>query len=94
MEARKNQQSKKSEASGKKAVSRYIPVETRKILKAEYGTKCAIPHCQKPSKTIHHTARFAISQSHNPYYLAPICREHHNIAHTIDQKMIEAVHRA
>ncbi|MFA5820660.1 MAG: hypothetical protein WC873_00910 [Candidatus Gracilibacteria bacterium] len=70
-----------------KPVSRYIPSKTKKILQAEHGTKCAITHCKKPAKAIHHTARFALSQAHNPRYLAPLCHEHHLIAHSIDQNM-------
>ncbi|MFA5821388.1 MAG: hypothetical protein WC873_04835, partial [Candidatus Gracilibacteria bacterium] len=62
--------------------------KTRKLLHAEYGTKCAISHCQKPAQTIHHTARFALSQAHDPHYLAPLCHEHHLIAHTIDRKFL------
>jgi len=69
-----------------KKPSRYIPAKTKKLLHATYGTKCAISHCQKPSQTIHHTTRFAISTSHDPHFLAPLCREHHQIAHSIDYK--------
>jgi len=67
-----------------KKPSRYIPAKTKKLLYAIHGTKCAITHCQKSAQTIHHTARFALSQAHNPRYLAPLCNEHHQIAHTID----------
>lgn len=67
-------------------VTRHIPAKIRKIVHAEHGTKCAIAHCQKPSQTIHHTARFAIAKNHDPHFLAPLCREHHQIAHSIDQK--------
>lgn len=69
--------------------SRYIPASIRKILKDEFGTKCAIPHCKNCSKTIHHILRFAQSQNHNPYYMAPLCKEHHDIAHSIDNKFLE-----
>ncbi len=71
-----------------KKPSRYIPSQTKKLFRAIHGTKCAIAHCQKPAKTIHHTARFSLSQSHNPHYLAPLCHEHHLIAHTIDNKFL------
>lgn len=66
--------------------SRYIPVKIKQLLREEYGTKCSMPHCTKPAQTIHHTQRFSLSQNHNPNYLAPLCREHHTIAHTIDLK--------
>ncbi|MFA5820838.1 MAG: hypothetical protein WC873_01920 [Candidatus Gracilibacteria bacterium] len=73
-----------------KKTSRYIPAKTKKFLRSEYGTKCAITHCQKSAQTTHHTARFALSQAHDPNYLAPLCHEHHLIAHAIDRKFLDA----
>jgi hypothetical protein len=70
-----------------KPASRYIPVKVRTVLQQEHGQKCAIPNCQKPAKTMHHTARFAVAHSHNPYYMAPLCQEHHLIAHAIDDRI-------
>ncbi|MFA5876701.1 MAG: hypothetical protein WC901_08510 [Candidatus Margulisiibacteriota bacterium] len=90
IENEKDEISANSALATAKKTPRYIPAKTRHLLKAEHGTKCAIAHCQKPAKTIHHTARFALSQSHNPHYLAPLCREHHLIAHTVDQKFLIA----
>jgi len=72
-----------------KSPSRYISVKIRKLLHAEFGHKCAIPHCIKDAKSIHHTARFALSQNHNPCFLAPLCKEHHDIAHSIDRRVAE-----
>jgi predicted CopG family antitoxin len=69
--------------------SRYIPVKIKQNLHKEYGTKCAIPHCTKPAEAIHHTQRYAVAQSHDPRYLAPLCREHHLIAHSIDVNFIK-----
>ncbi len=69
--------------------SRYIPARVKNILKKEYGNVCSIEHCRKPSNTIHHTRRFGVIPSHNPNYLAPLCKEHHQIAHTIDVKFNE-----
>lgn len=69
------------------AKSRYIPVEIRRHLEREYGRKCSIETCQKPAHVIHHTQRFALTPSHNPKYLAPLCRKHHAIAHAIDAKV-------
>ncbi|MFA5820601.1 MAG: hypothetical protein WC873_00580 [Candidatus Gracilibacteria bacterium] len=74
-----------SEAQTLKPDTRHIPSKIKKILKKEHGTKCAISHCQKSAQTIHHTARFAITKNHDPHFLAPLCREHHLIAHSIDQ---------
>ncbi len=66
--------------------SRYIPVKIRNILKQEHGEKCSITSCKKPANTIHHTQRFSLSSNHDPKYLAPLCKEHHTIAHSIDLK--------
>ncbi|MBI5412761.1 hypothetical protein HZA42_00250 [Candidatus Peregrinibacteria bacterium] len=71
--------------TGAKAIaSRYIPVAIKKILHEEYGTKCSIQTCKKPAQIIHHTQRFGLSQNHDPRFLAPLCKEHHAIAHSID----------
>ena len=72
------------------ATSRYIPVRIKEILKKEYGEKCSIATCQKPAAETHHVQRFSLSQNHDPRFLAPLCREHHIIAHSIDVKFHEA----
>ncbi len=64
--------------------SRCIPVSIKRIIYQEHGTKCSIKTCQKPSQQIHHTQRFSLSQSHNPQYLAPLCKEHHELAYSMD----------
>jgi hypothetical protein len=68
--------------------SRHIPIKIRRLLTREHGTKCSIPNCKQPSKTLHHTQRFALAQTHNPHYLAPLCSDHHQIAHSIDQRFV------
>jgi len=89
---RKQEQATKPQTSPKPP-TRYIPAAIRKTLKEEYGTKCAIPHCKNHSRTIHHTARFALAQNHNPYFLAPLCKEHHDIAHSMDRKFFKMKER-
>jgi len=69
--------------------SRYIPAHVKAILKEEFGQKCSIPTCQKPAQTIHHSQRFALAHTHDPRYLAPLCREHHQIAHAVDLRYAE-----
>jgi len=69
--------------------SRYIPARVRKILKKEHGTKCSIPNCNKPAEQLHHTQMFALSHTHNPAYLAPLCKNHHTLAHSINLKIQE-----
>lgn len=67
--------------------SRYIPAEVRHLLSEEYGEKCSIKTCFKPAVEIHHTQRFSLASTHDPKYLAPLCHHHHQIAHTVDQKV-------
>jgi hypothetical protein len=74
--------------------SHYIQVRIRKILKEEHGKKCSIATCSKPATTIHHTQRFSLSQTHDPMFLAPLCEDHHAIAHSIDLKYHEAREKA
>ncbi len=66
--------------------SRYIPVQIKKNIQKEHGTKCSIKACHKASEHIHHTQRFALAHTHDPHYLAPLCKNHHIIAHSIDLK--------
>lgn len=71
--------------------SRYVPVAVRRVLEKEHGSKCSIPGCFRPSEQIHHTRRFSVTHSHDPRYLAPLCREHHQLAHFADQSYREMV---
>ena len=68
------------------AVSRHIPAKVIRIIRREYGKKCSIQGCAHEAKTIHHTARFAVSRSHDPRFMAPLCREHHLLAHSADMQ--------
>ncbi len=38
---------------------------------------------------IHHTQRFSLASTHDPHYLAPLCKEHHQLAHAVDLKVQE-----
>jgi hypothetical protein len=64
--------------------TRYVPVAVKRVLQEEHGNKCSIPGCSKAAVEIHHTRRFSLSKSHDPHYLAPLCREHHQLAHLAD----------
>lgn len=68
--------------------SRYISVKVLAVLREEYGSKCSIPSCCKPSRENHHSQRIALVGIHDPRYMAPMCKEHHQIAHMIDQKYV------
>ncbi len=72
-----------------KTSGRYVAVKTRRLLKKEHGTKCSIATCNKPSEVIHHTQTFALSKTHDPNYLAPLCKNHHVIAHSINLRVRE-----
>ena len=79
-----------------KPSSRYIPAKIKKVIQKEHGTKCSIEHCEKPAQNIHHTQTFSLGKNHDPHFLAPLCREHHVIAHSVNVKFHEKlmlVHR-
>ena len=69
--------------------SRYVPAKVKEVLHQEHGTKCSIPTCNKQAEVIHHTQTFGLSHTHDPRFLAPLCREHHAIAHSMDVKYQE-----
>ncbi len=73
--------------------SRYIPIQIQRLLHKEHGTLCSVPHCQKPATIIHHTLPFSISHSHDPHFLAPLCENHHKIAHLNNIKFAEISRR-
>lgn len=83
------EQKEKLAAEMKPTDSRYISVKIRRVLKEEFGKKCSIVACGRPAKEIHHTQRFSLARSHDPHYLAPLCREHHQLAHAIDVRVQE-----
>ena len=76
-------------ATLEEAKSRPVPARTKKVLAKEHGKKCSIATCKKPAQELHHTQTFALSKRHDPRYLAPLCREHHIIAHSINLKARE-----
>ncbi len=83
------EQKSSAKKSAAKKPSRYIPVKIRKIIKLEQGDKCSFPGCKNPEENMHHTQRFALTQNHNPFFLAQSCKSHHEIAHTVDVKYQE-----
>lgn len=77
----------KSKLSEFGAKSRRIPMRVRRVLKKEFGTKCSVLNCLKRAEQLHHTRPFALVKSHDPHYLAPLCKEHHQIVHTINLRV-------
>ena len=61
--------------------NRYIPVEVRRVVIEEFGKICSMPGCDKPAENLHHENGFAIDQCHDPRFLKPLCRGHHELAH-------------
>lgn len=68
-------------------VSRRVPVKIVRLIRAEYGTKCGIPNCNRMAKQLHHEIGFAKNGTHNPYFLKPLCKGHHELAHVNDKKV-------
>lgn len=73
----------------KNTSSRHIPAEVLHIINEEYGTKCAVPTCQRPRHNNHHTLYFKLAKNHNPMFIIPLCKDHHAIAHAMDVKTTE-----
>ncbi|MDP4008692.1 MAG: HNH endonuclease signature motif containing protein [Candidatus Peregrinibacteria bacterium] len=71
-----------------KEVGRRLSVGVRKVLKQEFGDRCSASGCVREAKHIHHKVPFSISGSHDPNLLAPLCREHHDIVHSINSKYV------
>lgn len=84
---------KKAEISKKTssipAKSRYIPASVRQVVREEKGTACSYPNCKNHASVLHHTNRFALTHRHDPNFLAPLCKEHHQIAHFVDSKFLD-----
>jgi hypothetical protein len=60
---------------------RYIPAEVQRIVIKEFGNRCSAQGCDKLAENLHHENGFAIEQSHDPCFLKPLCRGHHELAH-------------
>ncbi|PIZ75891.1 hypothetical protein COY05_02875 [Candidatus Peregrinibacteria bacterium CG_4_10_14_0_2_um_filter_38_24] len=86
--------SAKHQKSASPSPSRHIPISIKRILYLEHGTKCSIRNCQKLSEQIHHVRRFSAVPSHDPRYLAPLCKAHHELMHCKDLDYIEIRKRA
>jgi predicted HTH domain antitoxin len=67
--------------------SRYVPAKILKIVHEEFGTTCSAPGCSKPSVHLHHQNGFAKTQNHDPRFLKPLCKAHHELAHVGDRRV-------
>jgi len=87
------QEKQEISAKVKQTDSRYVNVKTKHVLEEEYGTKCSILGCDRLATEIHHTQRFSVAHTHDPAFMAPLCHEHHQIAHLKDLKYAEKLTR-
>lgn len=76
----------KPQSGAKKGKSTYVSVKVKEVLHEEYGEKCSIPTCNRPAVDNHHSQRISIAGLNDPRYMAPMCKEHHAIAHLVDRK--------
>ena len=61
--------------------SRHIPAKIRRVLHQKFIGRCAYPGCIKLPDINHHTRRFALNPSHDPDFIAPLCKAHERLAH-------------
>ncbi len=64
-----------------KPSSRHVPAIIKRIVTAKYGNVCAAEGCGKPAAHLHHERRFSAFGSHDPRYLRPLCKAHHELMH-------------
>lgn len=76
---------KKLRQEGKEP-SRYKSQAVEEILKEEYGTKCAVPGRGKLATETHHILAFAVGKTHDPKYLIPLCKGHHELQHSVNEQ--------
>ena len=59
--------------------TRHIPAARKRAAIHSTGGKCRVEGCSKPFSVIHHPERWSEVRSHRR--LAPLCDEHHQLAH-------------
>jgi hypothetical protein len=63
------------------SAKRYVPAKIEKYVLAKTNNTCAFPGCTKEYNYLHHTWRFALTKTHDPDTLIPLCKEHERMAH-------------
>jgi len=61
--------------------NRHVPLRVLRVIRAEFGERCSAPGCGRVAENLHHSKGFAEDQCHDPRYLKPLCRGHHELAH-------------
>jgi hypothetical protein len=70
--------------------SRHVPAKIRRLIREEHGSVCSRECCEKPAKQVHHEQPFSVSKSHDPRYLKPLCKGHHELEHAGDITFLTA----
>ncbi|HBB02930.1 MAG: hypothetical protein US89_C0003G0048 [Candidatus Peregrinibacteria bacterium GW2011_GWF2_38_29] len=60
---------------------RYVPAKIKNYVLIKTNNTCAFPGCTKEYKYLHHTWRFALTKTHDPDSLIPLCKAHEHLAH-------------
>ena len=79
--AEKQKQERDDRAGVGFPAKRYVPADVRKLVNEEFGDRCSAPGCKKPAENLHHERGFAKDQCHDPRYLKPLCKGHHELTH-------------
>ena len=60
---------------------RHIPARVKRLIDRKYRGRCAYPGCKNAATSYHHTRRFSLTPSHDPDFIAPLCKAHERLAH-------------
>lgn len=61
--------------------NRYIPVKVRRVVMEKFGEICSENGCNRLAEQLHHEQEFSKWRSHDPRFLRPLCRGHHELRH-------------
>lgn len=71
----------KEKPEPKEKASRPIPAKIEHYVHSTTNGTCCFPGCCKKAEVLHHIDRFALSRSHDPTKIVPLCKAHHDIVH-------------
>jgi hypothetical protein len=63
-------------------MGRHISIKIQREVEWKFRLHCGFPGCKKPARDLHHTKRFSIVKRHSADEIAPLCKIHHELAHT------------
>ena len=69
-------------------ITREVPADIRRLLRAEVGFGCSVPQCRSPFLQYHHfDPEWHVEHHHRPEGIIPLCATHHAqaSAFTVDQ---------